>query len=615
MPGSGHASARVSRRQIEPDCSPPDFRDSTAAAAEWQACAPLIAGIPSMRVMVTRRGRAAYPATAQRPLSVGVPAGPAAVMLWDATRRLPVLALDFDAKNGHGPRSAQRDALDALRLLTDAGLHPVADRAPTGGWHIYARLPQPAAAWEVRQAAAALASRWPTLDPSPLLNPDHGCIRPPGAVHKAGGYQRLVGSLSDAVEALSAPPDRHAWTRLRDRVGAAQQFTQPAPDSRIGAAAPGVARRAISAAAEQLAATGSHPSRDFDSPSEARFSVICSAVAAGWSLADLELALRGRWTWLAASYGRKHHSAVARDWRKARNQRTQRLGMRAVRIPYTSQQVHRGGTPARPVLPHLDDIHLALRRFTTHSRNHARANHHSPVLRAVMAAVIWAGHVQGRALVNMGVRSLAEQAAVSHVTLAQHLHTLAEAGLIQRVSTGRGIHADVWRINIEVAAHVPPARGRRVGLRPVFRVLGRHLAGETYELLSEATGPLSAREIALTLGYDRQRVHEALSLLAGWQLATVARHAGWSVGPADPDALARNLGGWTDWHNQHRRHRQQRIAWRTWLERHTPTVPDGQLLLDELEAALPQDDAWIAEYASGTSPPAATRTATSRATG
>ena len=81
--------------------------------------------MPAMRVMVTRRGRAAYPATAQRPLTDKLPTGPAAVMLWDTTRRLPLLALDFDAKNGHGPLAAARDAVDAWRLLTDAGLHPV----------------------------------------------------------------------------------------------------------------------------------------------------------------------------------------------------------------------------------------------------------------------------------------------------------------------------------------------------------------------------------------------------------------------------------------------------------------------------------------------------------
>jgi len=112
--------------------------------------------------------------------------------------------------------------------------------------------------------------------------------------------------------------------------------------------------------------------------------------------------------------------------------------------------------------------------------------------------------------------------------------------------------------------------------------------------------------MALTLGYDRQRVHEALALLAGHQLASNTPHTGWTLGPANPDTLARRLGGWADWHNQHKRHTRQRAAWHTWLERHQPTtnIP-GQLAL-ELHTALNHDEnAWIAEYANGTSPPPA----------
>jgi hypothetical protein len=581
----------------------PDFYDFDAAAAEWTACARLIAGLPAMRLMVTRKKRPGYPATAQRPLDDALPSAPAAVMLWDTTRRLPVLALDFDAKNGSGPQAAARDAADAVGLLAEVGLHPVADRGPTGGWHVYAQLPQPAAVWEVRQLATALAHRWASLDPSPLLNIDHGCIRPPGAAHRTGGYQRLTQPLEAAVAALTTVPDLQAWVRLRDRVGAVQAVLEATP-AELGTAAVGVARRQIAAAADQLARTGEHPTRGFDSPSEARYSVICSAVAAGWNFADVEAALRGPWTWLRDSYGTKHHSALLRDWRKARNQRTHGAGRRTVRIPNTSHQQPQGGRPA-PALLTDDDPHLALRKFTTHSRHHARRHHHSPTLRAVLEALIWAGHVQGRTLVNVGVRSLAEQAALSHVTVAEALHTLAEAGLIHRLSTGRGPDADVWRLNVELAERARPARGRRVGVRPVFRTLGGHRTGEIYELLRETPKPLMTGQIADTLGYSRQRVSEALQLLGGWQLAQHTRHEGWTIGTADPTELARRLGGWDDWHQQHQRHRAHRAAWRAYLERHRPpAISAGQLPLDEFDVALALDDtAWIAEYANGTSPP------------
>ena len=553
-----------------------------------------------MRVRVVRRGRGAYPASAQRPITTTLPTAPAAVMLWDTTGRLPVLALDFDAKHGHGPRSTEHDAHDALRLLTETGLKPVADRSPSGGWHIYARLPQPAAAWEVRQTATALTRRWPTLDPSPLLNPAHGCLRPPGSTHPTGGHQRLLGPLTAAVSAFTAPPPADAWQRLRDRVGAPTISLQPDPGE-LGTAAVGVTRRTIAADADTLARTGTHPRRDFASPSEARYSVICSAVAAGWELADVEAALRTTWTWLHASYGTKHHSALLRDWRKAKNQRTRNLRQKTVRSPDTSQHRPQAHAPT-PVLTN-DDPHLLLRKFTTHTREHARRHHYSPVLRAVLAALTWAGHVQGRTLINVGVRALAEQAGLHFDTVAGALHTLADDGLIMRLSTGRGPDADLWRLNTELAEHARPARGRRVALRPVFRTLGGHRAGEIYELLRETHHPLHVRDIVTTLGYPRQRVHETLQLLAGFQLATVEPHTGWTLGPANPDTLARQLGGWQHWHDQHHRHTQQRAHWRAWLQRHRPpTISTDQLILDELDAALPEPD-WIAEYATGTSPP------------
>ena len=109
---------------------------------------------------------------------------------------------------------------------------------------------------------------------------------------------------------------------------------------------------------------------------------------------------------------------------------------------------------------------------------------------------------------------------------------------------------------------------------------------------------------ATILGYPRQRVHETLQLLAGWQLATHQPHTGWTLGPANPDTLARHLGGWTDWHNQHRRHQQHRAAWHTWLDRHQPTPGiTGQLHLELATALTDNNDQWIAEYANGTSPP------------
>lgn len=589
---------RVSRAAL------PDFTDSAAAADEWNQLAPAIAGRPAMRVLVRRKNRATYPETAQRPLSPAVPTIPAAVMVWDATGRLPVLALDLDAKNGHGPRQATADAVKAVDLLTEVGLYPVADRGPTGGWHVYARLPQPAAAWEVRQVVAALGAFLPSLDPGPLTNPVHGCIRPPGSVHKTGGHQRLVGRLDEAVAAFTTDPAADSWQRLCERINAAEAQPEPDPAPHaVASAVVGARRRRIAGAADTLARTGTHPARSFASPSEARFSVVCHAVNAGWGLADIENAMRTDWTWLKCSYGNKHHTALARDFTKAKKRRSKQRVDRPVRISDTSRHNSQRGVPT---LLNGDDVHLALRRFTTHARQHSRNNDFSPTLRAVLNAVIWAGHVQGRLLVNVGVRSLAEQAAVHFDTVALMLHELADRGLITRVTQARGIDADVWRINIELGEGHRPARGRRVGLRPVFRTLGGHLVGEVYETLVDAVDPLAVADLTRTLGYDRRRIHEALLLLAGWDLARTSSE-GWIRGQANPDALAKRLGGYDHWKAQHDLHVSQRADWAARLEhlRNRPVEQaPGQLDWDaEFAAVAPGVDEWIEAFAGG-SPPA-----------
>ena len=580
----------------------PNFYDSAAAEADWRLCAHVIAGRPAQRVMVRRNGRATYPATSQRPLSGTPPAAPAAVMLWDDQQHLSVLALDFDAKNGHGPRTVAADASAALQLLARVGLHPFADRSPVGGWHVYAPLPTPQPADEVLLVVTALARRLSSLDVGPLTNPLHGCIRPPGSAHKSGGFQRLVHSQHEVVLALTSQPRPNAWTQLRQELVEELRATPP-PGHAVDSRAPGgIRRRRIAQAAEQLAVTGLHPDRTFSSPSEARFSVICHAVNAGMTLADVHCALRDRWTWLRTSYGTKHHSALVRDFTKAKQQRTTTLLSRHVRQSDTSLQHTQRGAPSRPEL----DVHLALRRFRTFATHHSRTAGYSPTLRAVLTSLLWAGHVQGRILINTGIRSLAEQAGVHYDTVASMLHDLARDGLITRISRAHGPDADVWRINVELATQHPPAFGRASGLRRVFRVIGGHLVAEVYESLphSPSVELPSSRDLANELSYDRRRVHEALRVLAGWGLAEQVSGR-WHRGPADPQALSHQLGGEDDWAAQHAAHLRQRRAWAARLRHLHATIPrrvHGQLQWEaEFDLVEPQDS-WVEDFAGGSPP-------------
>jgi DNA-binding HxlR family transcriptional regulator len=587
----------------------PDFYDRSAAEAAWVSCARSIAGRPAARTVVRRDGRPQYPADRQHLLTETLPKTPTAVMLFNQDEHLSLLALDFDAK-GHTEFAAAADAQDALELLGSVGLSPVADVAPTGGWHVYARLPRPAPKRAVRQLAAALRARWATLDISPLCNPIHGCIRPPGAPHTAGGFQALVTPIDQVTKALGSRPDPGSWNRLRHAVGA-QQYEAAAEVAQEvdGSPAVGIRYRGVPRSADQLARTGHHPTKQFRSPSEARFSVIMSCVRCGWSLADIRNQLP-HWEWFRQSLGTKHHSSLAGDFHRAKKRRTQDLQDRHVHQPNTSQQQPQGGlypSDNQTELPTptvtTEDPHLDLRKFRAFTTDHRCRRHYSPRLRATLDAVIQFGYMKSRLYVDVGVRSLAEAANNRFETVSVHLHSLAADGLITRVSDAQGVLPDVWRVNTELGDSYRPASGQQNAIRPLFRVLGGHLTAEVYEQLATRRGrsPVRCVQLASTLGYDPRTIRDALSLLESWGLCERDGQA-YEVGSTDPTTLSKRLGGHEHQKTQHDEHATQRQQWAQRLGQQ-PHINPEQIDWDAEFAAIEPENDWIKDHASG-SPPA-----------
>jgi hypothetical protein len=593
---------------VSGDARLPDLTDSAAAADDWTLCAAGIAGGAAMRMLVRRKGRPVYPASTQRPLSDQLPATPAAVMLFDATGRLRCLALDLDAAT-HGPQQVIEDAADAVQLLTEAGLRPFVDVSPSGGRHIYAVLPQPVPAHEVAQVATALKRQLPSLDTSPLLNPAHGCIRPPGAVHKDGGHQRLLTPVATVRKALTAAVPGEAWRTLRQTLHADRIDIAPPPATAESAAATGIRRRGLATDYDELARTGRHPTRTYASPSEARMAVIGAAVRAGWGLTDLEHAVTGTWTWLHASYtgkyGNRWRSRVGKEFVKAKNTRGEHLCRRHVRDSDTSQRETRGAPPPSRTLPltgAAGDPYLLLRKFFTFATDYARRHRFTPTQRSVLRAVVWVGQVQGGLIINAGCRSLAEQAGCHFDTVAATLHELASHGLVSRVREASGTEADLWQLHVELAEQHRPVRGHIRGLHPAFRVIGGHDTAEIHHELQHSPTPVTAAALATRLGYPTSRTHEQLRLLAGWNLAVRSVH-GWQAGPADLDALSQRLGGHDAWQAQHDRHVAQRERWRDLLVSRGEAPLAGQLDWDAEFAMVGDDsDQWIQALAGGGPP-------------
>jgi len=225
----------------------------------------------------------------RRASTAGPPPGaPWAVYLADDAGAFRLLAFDFDA--GKGDPVADADTL--CGWLEQARLpHVLACSGPSGGRHVWLALTDGLAAGTVDVLARLVRARLPSLDIAPLANAVTGCVRPPGAPHRAGGVSRvLAGDLST----LSAPGVSAAGVgRLLEQLTAAgSEPAAPAgpaarlPTDRAGRLyLPGVCRELPPASATALAgdaaATG-----NADASAVLR-RVLTGAAAARWRCADI----------------------------------------------------------------------------------------------------------------------------------------------------------------------------------------------------------------------------------------------------------------------------------------------------------------------------------------
>ncbi len=211
--------------------------------------------------------------------------------LADDTGAFRLLAFDFDA--GKGDPAADADTLcgwlDQARLP-----HVLACSGPSGGRHVWLALAEPLAAGTVDTLARLVRARLPSLDIAPLANPVTGCVRPPGAPHRAGGVSRV---LAGDLAILTAPGVSAAEVaRLLEQLAG----HRPEPQTPVDPAArlpvdragrlylPGVRRELPPASATALA--GDAEAAD---ASAVLRRVLAGAVAARWRCADVA-ALAGR---------------------------------------------------------------------------------------------------------------------------------------------------------------------------------------------------------------------------------------------------------------------------------------------------------------------------------
>ncbi|MDF2048885.1 helix-turn-helix domain-containing protein [Arthrobacter sp. Cr_A7] len=577
-------------RNLSSSCSP---------AEAWAALAPVLAGQP--RVRLSKDSGKTYPQRHERNLTEALPSVPAAVRIFGKDGTCAAIFLDFDSSVA-GQDWVQADVRAVQTWLHSVGARWIEDYSPNGGRHVYIPLAQRVTFSEARDLVEALGTRYRTLDKTPHQNLLHGCMRTPGSPHKRGGHQELAMSLSMAYDVARRPNSATVWGAmtkdLAAEIKAVRALRQEETFTASTADAPVIDKPVgrMSRTMQVLAQTGMYDTNRYASDSDARQAVIVSAAAAGLQLVDVERRmLQGTWPGLASFYARypaRHRlPSLRRDWTSAltylsKNKATAE-GNNNVRRSPTSHPISQAGGIKRIKSPNLisnpDAEHRHIRTWRSALRirevNYQQSRT-GMARRMVLRALGEAAHMTGSRFIEFGVRSMAVATGLDHTTVALHLRELrAEKDpMVTLVEEARGTKGDLYMLTVpeEVRSAAEDAswqKGKIHALRPVFRELGLP-AAFVYEAL-EHSPAMPTSEIVQVTRLSRSAVHEALEVLAAWNLITRDAGRAWSVVAATSlRQLAEHFGVLDVVAEQVQRYRTDRIIWREWLSKRVNTVAE-----------------------------------------
>lgn len=518
----------------------------------------------------------------QRNWPSAAPTAPVAVYL-AREGRYYALAIDIDAPGTEGARQA----LVLSATLTAAGIdHVEAESGPSGRRHIICTWPSGLQAREVALVARRLQDIAPDLDPSPLLNPATGCIRPPGAAHRNGGASRLITPRDEALRRLRQGNEPEAFTRLQDALGitAAPESPDatPAKDWAALTRLPHVGgeprllrpyRDLTTDEHNRMRTDGAEPGAD-RSRATARATLI--AVNAGWSC-DQFLTLVVDPAYAAFDHLRRRNvngtlvprhdidAAARRMWRR--------------RLLYALNHPANG---TAPTVPSVEACARAAAATTWKGQGGPREH-------AVLEALItYARHI-GSDTISKDIRSLADKAGASKSAVAAALQRLLRDGWIQLVTPAAGRLAATYRLTVPAAIGERDSSsntGRTLDPTPPTPVstgqsttppftLGfthrahdaltsegfGHYAGLLLDLL--AAQPLKFNEIVIRTGWDPRTVRKHLRRLASKALVLPGEM--WKVLPGRLDDAARSLGVTGTVQRRRDRATHDRITWAWWL--------------------------------------------------
>ncbi len=533
------------------------------------------------------------------------PDAPWAVYLTDQAGAFRLLAFDFDAAKG----DPAADAATMCGWLENAGLpHLLTRSGPSGGRHVWLALAEAADAAVVDTLARLVRARLPSLDIAPLANSVTGCVRPPGAPHRAGGSSTV---LAGDPAALAVPTVTAAEVARLVQVLAAGYRPEPlapldpaVPLAPLGPAAalltdragrlylPGVRRALPAGSAQALGVDAAAVDANTMDASTVLRRVLVGAAAARWRCTDVA-------SLVAHSPGLEHVRSQGQGPGVPRRVRSP-AESRAVLARQWDRAVR--WVAAHPRASNLEDptfepraAALAAQVEQTQTRADAAAGRWAgpggPADRRVLDALCVLSLHAMSTVVEADVRRLGLLCGIGRETARTALLRLARDGWVTRHSPADGPRAASWILNgaLSTVADVPsrsqadprpPGAGAaernrwlnllrtRLGAaaHDIFTPAGGrgHTTGQLYATLTSQ--PASIGQLAHQLGTSPEDTGIRLGAL---RAARLARRTckGWSVVRADRrDAAATRLGVAGRLADRARRYALEREAFAWWTD-------------------------------------------------
>nr|WP_255498581.1 hypothetical protein [Cryobacterium sp.] len=376
------------------------------------------------------------------------PTTPWAMNLADDTGLFRFLCFDFDGKI-QGAADAElmeqaADQCDALsRTLDELSIeHVVCQSSGTGGRHLWIALQGGATKSNVAPVARAAQVTYSQLDFGMLLNTVTGAARPPLSPHRDGSHSTVLrGTLASLATPSTTTADLAALARLLEERKPALRAQESRPSGPVDTQHRGHRALSVAGAAHMATIDGG------SNPSWTGFMCLLSAANAGWTLQDVEHAVKkapGMEHYRTKNTGRGSRRPRSAGEARARLERQWNVAVQyaALQRPLPAQKTPEDLTELDAIVTGVADL---LERFRVNPGRWG-ATEATSNQQTILRALAYLTLQTGKRVVAASIRDLGPMAGLGRTTAATALTALAEAGYVERVTASDEGNAAEWRL-------------------------------------------------------------------------------------------------------------------------------------------------------------------------